>query len=751
VRELQIKEEQPGAIGSVTASETGAWHVREFVTFEQTYTVGKRPMQPGGGVMVATEIVARLDPLQRQDPTAKNYITIRCSNPDAQWEKTSESLLGMHGNIFAATGVPSYTLQGTTLETGDTITITYGDRSGGSRGLELQTTQVEGAMFPLYVDLEGNGNFMSPRWPAFDIAGGPAERVSVVAPSVVEPGSPIKIAIRTEDRYFNRASVGVPAYTWHTNDGTPVTVPAGHAIWTGTIQGFPEPGMYRLEIASDDGAIQGVSNPILVRKDPEFRVFWGDTHAHTNLAEGQGSVDGFYRYAREDARLDFVCLSEHDIWMDDAEWAALADAVHAHNDPNDFLTFLAYEWTAIVEAGGHHNVYFRSPDNRTRVPIQDTPGLWDLFDGLDRLYDDRDVLVIPHAHIPGDWRLAHPTKEPLLEIASMHGTFEWFADYYLRNGHTIGFVGASDDHSGRPGYSGGFRTGPLQHFGGLGAVLAPDKTNDAIFNAMNSRRAYATTGQRTLLDVQLNGQPMGTRTAYAPNRTIEGRVYGTAPIDTVDIVKNGDIVLTTHYLSVTRSTDAYLEVAFFSPSDDLIRDTPRGNRTWLGALKVDGATLVSAEALGLGNYEGEWVEQDATDPQRVIFRLSTRGREQRMLLHLEGASDDTQIRIQTEPAPETGVTFPRTYVPESAIPGVDLEFDFAGFEGGELSRDIPAGRYTDRVTLRWVDPNGALDQDIAFTDPDPPADGDYYYVRVTQLDGRMAWSSPWWVGGIPVR
>ncbi len=71
--------------------------------------------------------------------------------------------------------------------------------------------------------------------------------------------------------------------------------------------------------------------------------------------------------------------------------------------------------------------------------------------------------------------------------------------------------------------------------------------------------------------------------------------------------------------------------------------------------------------------------------------------------------------------------------------------------GGEQTRSIPAGRYTDAVTVRWVDPGGALDQPIAYTDPEPPADGDYYYLRVTQLDGRMAWSSPWWVGGIPVR
>ena len=31
------------------------------------------------------------------------------------------------------------------------------------------------------------------------------------------------------------------------------------------------------------------------------------------------------------------------------------------------------------------------------------------------------------------------------------------------------------------------------------------------------------------------------------------------------------------------------------------------------------------------------------------------------------------------------------------------------------------------------------------------AGSDYYYVRVTQLNGAHAWSSPVWVGGEPTR
>jgi hypothetical protein len=41
---------------------------------------------------------------------------------------------------------------------------------------------------------------------------------------------------------------------------------------------------------------------------------------------------------------------------------------------------------------------------------------------------------------------------------------------------------------------------------------------------------------------------------------------------------------------------------------------------------------------------------------------------------------------------------------------------------------------------------GTTSLDLTWTDPDPVEDGSaFYYVRVFQVDGEMAWSSPIWV------
>ena len=91
---------------------------------------------------------------------------------------------------------------------------------------------------------------------------------------------------------------------------------------------------------------------------------------------------------------------------------------------------------------------------RLRVPNQKAPLLDELYEGLARGNDADDVLVVPHAHQPGDWTNSDGALERLVEIQSGHGTFDWFGNKYLENGFRVGFVGASDNHVGHPGYSG---------------------------------------------------------------------------------------------------------------------------------------------------------------------------------------------------------------------------------------------------------------------------------------------------------
>jgi hypothetical protein len=455
-------------------------------------------------------------------------------------------------------------------------------------------------------------------------------------------------------------------------------------------------------------------------------------------------VEGFYKWAREDAWLDFGGLSEHDIWLDDSEWAAMNDAVHRYSDPGHFIAFLAYEWTVNRQYGGHHNVFFRTPD-RARVPVQMNYTLSLLFQGLRSKYLPKDVLVIPHAHQAADWRHTDPDLERLVEIASTHGNFEWFGNYYLQRGAEVGFVGASDDHRTRPGYSPA-SSGELATMNSLVAVRAKQKTGDDIFDAMRDRATYATSdAKRILVDFQVNGQLPGRRTPYSADRRIHASVSGTAPLDRFEIIKNGEVIYTRRFAQAEMQPSSRVEVAFYSSSEAFIRDNPRGYRPWTGYVDIEGAQVNGFEPY-FNNPANSFLRQDPGNPNRIQFRDETRGAAEPFLLQLTGVSPSTRLIFHLDQSVEHGAA-PTPVRPPATIPASVAMLSFSEMNQGIVTKELPVDRHIDWISAQLVNRAAPLDGELDYRDTGNPQPGDYYYLRVTQLDGARAWSSPIWVGG----
>ena len=385
-----------------------------------------------------------------------------------------------------------------------------------------------------------------------------------------------------------------------------------------------------------------------------------------------------------------------------------------------------------------------------RVGVQMAPNLTDLYRGLRAVHDPRDVLVIPHAHQAADWRLSAPDLEHLVEIMSSHGTFEWFGQRYLEHGHRVGFVGASDDHIGHPGYAPGHPANPTRRssifqFGGLAGVLSESGDSDALFDALKARSVFATTGsQRIILDARLNGHEMGTAQEHHEERRVVGRVIGTDSIRAIELIKNSEVVDRFDLGLPSAGEPGMLEVlvGFYSESKVYIRDNPRGHRTWRGALTVRGAQISSARFLGTPNATSDRLERDGN---RIVFDVATRGARRTLAIQLGGVTEEASFRFDLQAVREMG-TAPRQ------IRAAD-RFGAEGFvllmpQGGGRSEKIFAtDHHKDRVTVERL--RRRSDVDFQFTDRGRP--GDWYYVRVEQADGHLAWTSPWWVGGEPPR
>jgi len=610
--------------------------------------------------------------------------------------------------------------------------------------------------FPLYVALDERMHLLSLPIQPLRVVGNRVAGVHGFAPSVVRPGEAFELSVRAEDRFYNRATGKLPE--WQLMNGAKVlaTVAAGEEPIT-VLKNLrlTESRVYHLTLRSSDGSIEGVVNPILVSADAPS-VYWGDTHGHSGFAEGIGTPERFMTWARDDARLDYVTHSEHDIWLDDFEWNVLRDNVTRFSEDGRFVAYLGYEWTTRNLFGGHHNVLFRTAKDRERVPTVRYPTLSDLYAGLRAKHSDRDVVVIPHAHQAGDYRMSDPKLEPMIEIMSQHGNFEWFGRNYLARGHQVGFTAASDNHLSQPGY-GAPKGGSLSQRGGLGAVLASQPTRDALFDAMKNRRTYATTGERIILDFSINGAGMGARAAYATERAIEGHVIGTAPIDRVTLLKNNAVLWEKNYGEVhqRRSKSQTFDVQFSSRSEPLNPgDNPRGWVPWKGALQVEDAELVAAELLNPGAKHLQGAVVDRDDTNRVNFETFSRGSTSTVRITLKNVTRKSRLSLTVEDGREFGGGPPvfRKHAPTQSST-FKLKLPLAGKE--TLSQAIPAQDYTDTVAVRRVDTsrscaNGDCEVQLKVNDSSS-VQGDYYYLRVEQEDNAIAWSSPIWIGGFAPR
>ena len=127
--------------------------------------------------------------------------------------------------------------------------------------------------------------------------------------------------------------------------------------------------------------------------------------------------------------------------------------------------------------------------------------------------------MLAFAHVGGryaDLHAGHDVAiERSVEVHSSWGTFEWLLFDAFELGHRVGVVCNSDDHKGRPGAShpGASIFGA---YGGLTCLHLDELTRAAIWECMQARRHYGTTGDRLHLAVDATFAAPALRYAVDP-------------------------------------------------------------------------------------------------------------------------------------------------------------------------------------------------------------------------------------------
>jgi hypothetical protein len=417
------------------------------------------------------------------------------------------------------------------------------------------------------------------------------------------------------------------------------------------------------------------------------------------------------------------------------------------------VTFKSYEWTMLYPQGGHHNVFYRSPDLRI-IPTYEAKNLPELYRLQREVNDPNDVLIVPHCHEPGDWNITDPTMERLVEIYSMHGSFEWFGRRFLKMGYHTGLIAASDDHSGHPGNNPVMKS----QRGGLAAVFADSRTRDSIFDGLVARRAYGTSGARIYLSTEVEGAPMGAEVVVdrfgEPTLEISGFVSGTAPIARITAVLNGEDADQIDLLagdggSAGAPLRAAVRIAVTNDSDpggppDRVRP-PLDKQFWWGRIMLGESRIATITPLGI---DGPTDSFRQTSDRGVDFSCVVTSDQDGVLIEMADWLPEDTLTVEVFSADQlTGddERWPQPLWGERAMRGVAKHWTtLADLDRGAQRRPIDdrSSLLIERVATypdSWREFRFRLAEGVL-----PDAEN-HVYVRVQQIDDQVAWSSPTWV------
>jgi hypothetical protein len=426
-----------------------------------------------------------------------------------------------------------------------------------------------------------------------------------------------------------------------------------------------------------------------------------------------------------------------------ALWPENLKRIEEADEPGRFVAFAGYEWHSSTY--GDYNIIF--PDGRAEL------GTHSDIDALAAWASAHDAILIPH-HLGyptgargANWATFPTDVCPLVEIFSEHGACERDSGPFPYTRHGLGARMSGNSYQGAlaRGFVVGATAGTDTHVGvpgayaqGLTAVLAERLDRESIFDALRTRRTYAVTGDRIELDFRVDGEPMGSVISERRERHLFVDVSGLDALRDVEILRNNEVIYR-HQPAGTSAPGAVgplqIRVEFgWGPWADLA--IPR-TCDWDISLIVEEGELQSLCPCFCGEPFDELrrskvITRDSRECRWISYTSRAGSFEDRPNAVVAGisATKDTRLRFEMRRPVRRSIE-----VPVDELVRGHRSFQVGGFQSELLyvHRPVTPDRY--RATVEM--------EDVRSTSPFR----DFYYARVTQDNGQMAWSSPIWVDG----
>jgi hypothetical protein len=496
----------------------------------------------------------------------------------------------------------------------------------------------------------------------------------------------------------------------------------------------------------------------------KYNLYWGDIHNHNELGyKGcKGSLGRSIDIAKE--HLDFFAFTGqaqwHDIkkyknkieekWLQGFEkhkknWVNIQKAIAEANIPGKFVAFLGYEWHSSTY--GDYCIIYPSDYKELKF--------FENIKDLQSYVLQEDAIIIPHhigykkGHRGINWDFFNENTSPVVEIYSEHGCCERDNGPYpminhsmggrttentmqnaLKDGHHFGVLASTDDHFGYPGAYGE----------GLVAVYSSALNRENIWEGIKNRRTYAVTGDRIKLLFSINDSFMGDIIPYQKDREIVVQVEGWDTIATIEVIKNNDIIYSDYPINNKADENLIETVAFrieygWGPWSDLSLENICD---WEFELEVDNGQIedicpcfqsgpfdetrrnaFNKKTKTECNWKSYTSRKDAfmgRATNSVIFKVSGDKKTKVELNLLKPVKKSLNISLE-DILKESHSVFVGDFPKESVL----------------IHRGVQKTNY--QSNFNFMDTSSKNNHE------------DFYYVRVLQDNGQMAWSSPIWIGG----
>ncbi|MZR30640.1 DUF3604 domain-containing protein [Sneathiella sp. DP05] len=744
-------------IGSVTLTPKGAFEAGSYQTFTLVYTAGKFGIDDSGSIRICFRFASDQTRPQFENPKGPNFTTVVASN---------SAVLQYHydpkGNVRPWDRTLYIKVVKGFLREGDTITVTFGDTSQGSPGMRLQTFCEDTFEFHTLIDPIATYCYQPVLdQPVIEIVSGRPETFVAVVPTLVRAGEKFNLKMKGEDRWGNPSDkCDVTLSLVKVGDaeisGLPETVIFQPGRFVEIIKDLSinSPGSAVIELRDSAGEIIARSNPVRAVAGTDLVHFWGDLHGQSEETIGTGSAQQYFEFARDRAFVDAVGHQGNDFQITSPFWNELDNLCARFDVPGEYVTVPGYEWSGNTGLGGDRNIYFPNEGRTIRRSSHalvedhsdidtDANSAAELFSALAA---NKEWDVVGYAHCGGryaDVKMAHDGRfEKSMEVHSSWGTFEWLLQDAFEMGYRVGIVSNSDGHKGRPGasYPGASLFGAV---GGLTCFITDSLSRDSILDCMRKRHHYGTTGGhggRMYIDVKAsfsetatlyhddprNGIAKGISTmgammgdiVHLPSgeMTLEIDIHAASPIERVDIFNGLDHLETIRPYSSEELGNRIRVIWEGAEYRGRFRQV-----IWDGEAHLSDNRIVAAKPINFFNRDKTLDQMSETS---LAWRALTTGNIGGFDLWVEDAYGGT-LKIET-PLVKCGVPLDEIDINDEIFDRSDILPRYLKIFRLPAENSHRIMNFSRRISLKETGDNPI-------------------FIRLTQEDGTLSWTSPIYV------